>query len=522
MTSGNTSSPHEEQVRQSEPDPRRWRALIVLSLIQFLMVIDVTVVNVALPRIQEDLGFTPPGLAWVVNAYVVMAGGLLLLGGRLADIFGRRRVFLLGVGIFSVASAVCGAAIAPAMLISGRLVQGVGEALAAPASLGLIALLFPDIRERIKAIGIWGGVSGLAGVSGVVISGVVTDLASWRWLFYINVPIALFALFVVPRLVSESRMIAERRRMDVGGAVTVTGGLLAIVYGLLQAASHPWGSWQVLLPLVGGLFLLALMVLIETRVSEPLIPMRFFANRTRVTANSVGLFFLAAFISYFFLMTLFMQQVLGYSPMQGGLAYLPFGLAMGIGVGLATGLMPKLGVKPMLVVGFIGAAVGLLLSSGIEVGTGYASGVMPGMIVFGLFSGIAIPGIANAALHQVTGQDASLASGVQQAVQQVGGAIGLAFLVTLALRYATAQISDGAVADIATTEGYVLSLRIAAVVLVVSGVLVLVLLDRVAGEPRSALTEMDLDPQAAAAVAGADGAESGSTPEDGAAEPVAR
>jgi EmrB/QacA subfamily drug resistance transporter len=467
-----------------QADPRRWRALAVLGLIQFMLVLDVTVVNVALPRIQHDLGFSRVGLAWVVNGYVLMAGGLLLLGGRLADIVGRRRMFLIGVAVFALASITCGAAVSPAMLVTSRFVQGAGQALAAPASLGLIALLFPDVRERMKALGIWGGIAGLGGTCGTVISGLLTDLASWRWIFYINVPVAVFALILVPRLVSESRMDRERGRIDFAGAITATGGLVAIVYGLLTAASHPWGSWQVLLPLLGGVALILLMVLIEARSKAPLIPLSFFANRTRVVANLVSLFNTAAFFSYVFLMTLFEQQVLGYSPLKGGLSYLPLGITIGLGVGLSTALMPRLGVKTLLWIGFLGAAVGLFIASGIDVHSSYVGGVLPGMVVLGLFSGIIMPATSNASLHGVTRQDSSLASGVQNAMLQVGGALGLATLVTLALRYSGSQIQHGTAPAVAATHGYALSLRIAAILLAVGGVLVLGLLEKVRAPSR--------------------------------------
>jgi EmrB/QacA subfamily drug resistance transporter len=476
------------------PDPRRWKALGVLGLIQFMLILDVTVVNVALPRIQHDLGFSRSGLAWVVNGYVLTAGGLLLLGGRMADILGRRRLFLLGVGLFAAASATCGAAVDPGMLVASRFVQGAGEALAAPASLGLIALLFPDPRERMKALGLWGGIAGLGGTSGTVISGVLTDLASWRWIFFVNLPVAAFALLMVPRLVTESRMVRQHQRPDYAGAVTGTGGLVAVVDGLLQAATHPWGSWQVLLPLLGGVALLGLMVWIEARSDAPLIPLVFFTNRTRVVTNFVTLFFSSAFFSYFFLLTLFEQQILGYSPLTGGLSYLPFGLGIGAGIGLGTALMPRLGVKPLLSAGFFGCAIGLFLTSGITIHSSYVSGVLPGMIVLGLFSGVSFPAIGNASLHQVTGQDASLASGVQSAMQQVGGALGLSVLVTLALRHAAGQVHAGVRPVIASTHGYVLAFRIGSVLQLIGGILVLFLLEHVIATPRAPVAEISEEP----------------------------
>jgi EmrB/QacA subfamily drug resistance transporter len=474
-------------------DPRRWKALAVLGAIQFMLVLDVTVVNVALPRIQGDLGFSRPGLAWVVNGYVLMAGGLLLLGGRLADIVGRRRLFLLGVGLFAAASATCGAAVDPAMLVVSRFVQGAGEAFAAPASLGLIAVLFPDPAERVKALGMWGGIAGLGGTSGTVISGALVDLASWRWIFYINVPVAIAAIALVPRLVSESKMVRDAGHPDYLGAVTATGGLIAVVDGLLQAANHAWGDWQVLLPLLGGVALLASTVGIEARSDAPLIPLEFFRNRTRVATNVTTLFFTSAFFSYFFMLTLFEQLILDWSPLRGGLSYLPFGIMIGAGIGIGTALMPKLGVKVLLALGFFGCAIGMLLTSTIDVHTTYWSGIVPGMVVLGFFSGICFPTIGNASLHEVTGQDSSLASGVQTAVQQIGGAIGLSCLVTIGLRHAAGQIRHGTSQAVATTHGFVLAYHIAFVMLLVGGVLVLALFERVVSTPRSPEAEFGLD-----------------------------
>ena len=478
------------------PDPRRWKALGVLALIQFMLVLDITVVNVALPRVQHDLGFTRAGLAWVVNGYVLMAGGLLLLGGRMADVLGRRRLFLIGVSVFAVASAACGAAVDPGMLVASRFLQGAGEALAAPASLGLIALLFPDPHERMKALGLWGGIAGLGGTSGTVIGGALVDLASWRWIFLVNVPIALVALVVVPRLVSESRMVREHARPDVAGAVTGTAGLIAVVDGLLEAASHDWGAWQVLLPLLGGIGLLGLMVVIEARSQSPLIPLSFFRNRTRVATNALTLFFSSSFFSYFFLLTLFEQQILGWSPLKGGLSYLPFGFSIGAGIGLGTAIMPRLGVKPLLASGFFGCALGLYLTSTITVSSSYVGHIMPGMIVLGFFSGVSFPAMGNASLHEVTGQDSSLASGVQNAMQQVGGALGLSCLVTLALRHATSDMKHGVLPAVASTHGYVVAWRIGAVLCLIGGVLVLAVFERVLATPRNPEAELIAQPAA--------------------------
>jgi len=479
VTSGAGSS----KAGQAVADPRRWRALAVLGLIQFMFVVDATVVNIALPRIQRDLGFSPSGLAWVVNAYVVMAAGLLLLGGRLADIFGRRRMFLIAAVVFGLASIASGAAQSPEMLVASRFVQGMGEALGVPAALGLVFLMFTDPGERMKAIGIWGGLSGLAGTLGVVISGVLTDLASWRWLFYINIIAVVIALVLVPRLVSESRMTRQQHGFDFAGAITATGGLVAVVYGLLQAVTHPWGSSQVLLPLLGGLVLLAVMVFIESRSADPLIPLRFFTDRTRSVSYFAIIATGCAFFTFVYLVTLFQQQILAFSPLRGGLSNLPLGLAIGIGVGLAAGFVPKMGAKPAMTIGLLGTALGLWLVSGIHIGTSYWSGILPGMIIFGIFFGLVTAVAANTALNNVTGQDSSLASAVLNVMLQIGGAIGLAGAATIALRYAAGQVESGVPQQVATTEGYSVALRVAAVILVLGAVAVLAFLENIKPKP---------------------------------------
>jgi EmrB/QacA subfamily drug resistance transporter len=462
---------------------RRWLALAVLATMQFMLALDLTVVVVALPKIQTDLHFSHASVAWVINGYVLTAGGFLLLGGRLSDMFGRRRLFLAGVLLFGAASATCGAAVSSSMLIVSRFAQGTGEALAAPAALGMIPVLFPDNRERLKALGVWFGFSGVAGTSGPVISGALTGV-DWRWIFYLNLPVVVFAVRAVPRVLPESRMVREGHRIDLPGAVTATGGLVAVVYGLLQASSYPWGSWQVLLPLTGAFALLAVMVVVETRSPDPLIPMRFLANRTRVTSNVLSMITWAAFIGYVVLLNLYLEQVLRYSPLRTGLLNLPLAV-IPAGILLSTRLMPRLGVKAVLAIGYLGSAAGLWMASYIHVGSSYVSAVLPAMIVFGSFNGLCYPGLISGALHQVTDQDAGLGSGIQSAMQQIGAALGLAALVTLALRYTQRMAHAGVPPAVAQTDGYALAFRVSAVAYAVAGVLVLVVLERVsATSPR--------------------------------------
>ena len=454
-------------------DPRRWRALAVLLLVQFMLILDVSVVNIALPAIQRDLGFTRSGLTWVVDSYVLMAGSLLLLGGRLGDVFGRRRLFLVGVTVFGLSSVACGLAADPGTLVGARFAQGLGEALAAPAAFGLIALLFTDTRERIKAIGLFGGISGLAGTSGPILSGALVEYASWRWIFLLNIPVAVAALVLVPRLVGRDapRPLGSLRSLDVPGAVLVTSGLTGIVYGCIEAAAEPWSSAQVLVPLLGGLALVAVFAVSQARVRTPLLPLRFLQERTRVSANLVTLLFFSVFFSQFFITTLYLQDVLGFSALRTGLGFLPFGVAVGAALGLATSLLPRVGFRPVLVAGLLLSLAGVLLFTRITADGSYLTQVLPASVVFALGSGLCLPTLGNAAVHRVTEDDAGLASGVQQALQQIGGAVGLAVLVTLALRAAEDAVRTGTDPAVAITDGYVLALRVGAGVLVAAAVL---------------------------------------------------
>lgn len=441
------------------PDPRRWRALLVLALVQFIIVIDNTVVNVALPSVQRELHFSADGLAWVINGYLLTAGGLLLFGGRVGDLLGRKRMFLIGTALFGLASALCGAAPFGWVLVAGRFVQGMGEAFASPAALSLIALLFTDRGERSKALGIWGALGGLGATVGVLLSGVITQLASWRWVFFINVPFAVIALLLLPRLVEESRAPDNRRRVDIVGAVLITGGLSCIVDGLLTAARESWSATGVVVPLVAGVVALAVFVAVEVRTAEPLVPLSFFTHRTRISANIATLFMVSVLASMFLILTLYMQNTLGYSPLRTGLAYLPFCLAFVPGFLISTQVMKRYGARVALLSAFVIAFVGMLLLTRIGVHGQYVSTLLPAMLVLAIGFGMGFPVLQTAALHGVSEQDAGLASGVQTTVQALSSALGVAAFLTIALRDTAAKISGGVALPLASLHGYQLAYR---------------------------------------------------------------
>lgn len=459
---------------------RRGPALVVLCFVQFMLVLDDNVVSVALPTLRDDLGFSTAGLAWVVNAYFLAFGGLLLLFGRMADLLGRRRVFLTGVALFGAASLVCGLAQEPWQLVGGRFVQGAGAAMASPAALALIALLFPGTEERTKAFGLWGGIAGLGGTAGLVISGALTGLASWRWIFLINLPVALVALVLLPRLVPESRA-ARAVRLDVPGAVLGTGALVALVYGLLRAGESGWGDTAAVGPLAAAVFLAVAFVAVESRTAEPLVPLSFLSSRFRAVANATTLLFSAAMYAMAFLLMLHLQTVLGYRPLAAGLAYLPYGAGILTGMWLSSRAVIRLGMRPTLVTSFLISAAGLLLLSGVAPNDGYASGVLPGMLITSLGCGLSLPALTVAALTGTTEEDAGLGSAVLSSVQQVGGAVGVAVLVALAARRSDALATQGDAAH-AATEGFSLALTVTAVLLTLGAVLIAALLGNARSE----------------------------------------
>jgi EmrB/QacA subfamily drug resistance transporter len=458
---------------------RRWHALAVLALVQFIILLDNTIVNVALPSIKRDLGFSGPGLAWVVNGYLLAAGGLLLLGGRLGDIAGRRRMFLAGTVVFAVASLVSGLSPTAEVLVTGRFLQGVGEALASPAALSMIALLFPSGPDRAKAMGLWGGLAGIGATTGLLLSGALTEYASWRWLFYFNIPVAVLALVLLPRVVAESRPQAAGRRADVPAAVLVTGGFVGLVYATLQAATSNWTDSAVLVPAALGLGALAGFVLLEARSEQPLVPMRFFTNRVRVSANLASVLMTSSMIGMLVLLTLYMQDVLGYSPIEAGLAYLPFSAGFLAGA-LASGpLTTRIGGRLTLVTAFLVGAVGMGLAGRLPVEAVYSADLLPAMLVLSTGLGIGLPALQNMAMHGISEADAGLGSGVQTAAQALANALGVAMFVTIALRRAATLAAAGEPALTAITGGYQAAFLTGAGLLVAGVVVVTIALGRV-------------------------------------------
>ena len=404
--------------------------MIVLCLVQFMLVLDDTVVNVALPSIRDDLGFSASGLPWVVNAYFLAFGGLLLLCGRMADLLGRRRVFLMGVALFGVASLACGLAQEPWQLVIGRFVQGTGSAMAGPAAMSMITLLYPRTEERTRALGVWGGIAALGGTSGLVISGALTDLVTWRWIFLINLPVVAVALALLPGLVPESRA-PGRRGLDVPGAVLVTGAAVSLVYGLLRAGETGWSDPIAIGAVALSAALTVAFLVTESRTAAPLVPRSFLASRTRAVANGATLLFSMAMYAMSFLLMIQVQTALGYSPLLAGIAYLPYGGGILAGMWSSSRISLRIGTRWALLLAFLVNIAGLLLLSGVASGDSYAAHVLPGMLILSVGNGLSLPVMAVAAVDGTTEEDAGLGSALFTSVQQIGGAVGVAALAVM-------------------------------------------------------------------------------------------
>jgi len=434
---------------------KRWLALIVLCLGVLMIVLDTTIVNVALPSIREDLQFTETSLVWVVNAYMLTFGGFLLLGGRLGDLYGHRRLFLLGITLFTLASLVCGLAGSQQVLVAARAVQGLGGAVVTAVALSLIMTLFTDPAERAKAMGVYGFVCAGGGSIGVLLGGLLTSTLSWHWIFLVNLPIGIAVFALCLRVIPLVRVPVQAERLDVAGAVSVTLALMLAVYAIVNGNEAGWRSAQTLGLLATSVVLLATFLVIESRVRAPLMPLRMFGLRNVATANVIGVLWAAAMFAWFFISALYMQLVLGYGPMQVGLAFLPANLIMAaFSLGLSAKLVMRFGVRKPIGVGLLLAAAGLALFAFAPVNGSFGSHVLPGMVLLGFGAGMALNPVLLAAMNDVEPSEAGLASGLVNTSFMMGGALGLAVLASLAAARTQGLSEAGAQTAAALTGGY--------------------------------------------------------------------
>jgi EmrB/QacA subfamily drug resistance transporter len=432
---------------------RKWLALALLATTQFVIVLDAAIVNVAIPSIGTDLKFSPENLTWIPNAYALTFGGFLLLGGRMADLLGRRRLFMAGLVLFSLASLLGGLSANEGQLIAFRALQGLGAALLAPSALSMVTNMFAEGAERNKALGVWGAVSGSGGAAGVLLGGILTQYAGWEWVLWVNVPIGVIAAFLAPRLLDESRKEGESKTFDALGAVLVTAGLSLLVYALVDATDAGWGSTKTLGLLALSAVLLAGFAATELRSRAPLMPFRIFRLRTLSGANLVGLFVGASLFAMFFFLSRYMQQVLGYSALKAGLSYLPLALFIIFSAGAASVLVTKLGFKPVLLAGMGLVTVALLWFSQVPADGSYVANLLGPMILAAIGLGFAFVPVTIAAVSGISPDDSGLASGLINTSQQVGGALGLAILGTIASQR-TLGISKVPGDPVALTEGF--------------------------------------------------------------------
>lgn len=469
-------------VAAGAPDRRKWFALALLCMVQFMVVLDIAIVNVALPSIQVDLGFSPENLQWVISAYALVFGGFLLLGGRAADMLGRRRMFLGGLVVFTLASLVAGLAWSEASLIAARSLQGLGAAVVAPAALSILSVTFAEGRERNIALGAWGAVGGFGAVAGVLLGGVLTDLLSWEWIFYINVPVGVVALFLAPALLDESRD-ASVKTFDVPGAVLVTAGLSALVYAITQSGEYGWLSVETIGVIAGAVVLLAGFVGWELRHPEPLMRFGILQTKTVAGANVAGFILGTALFSMFLMLTLYMQQILGYSPMRTGVAYLAVAGTAIIWSAIAAQLVTKIGVKPVLVAGMAALTAGLISFTQISVDGNYVSDLLPGFLLVGLGIGFSFVPISIAALAGVQPSEAGLASGLINTSQQIGGALGIAVLSAIATSQTSDAVATGTAPPVALVDGFTTAFMVGVLVAAAGVVAALTLIRRDELEP---------------------------------------
>jgi EmrB/QacA subfamily drug resistance transporter len=467
-------------------DRRRWLALYVLCAGVLMIVLDATVVNVALPSIQDDLGFSQTSLAWVVNAYLIAFGGLLLLGGRIGDLIGHRRIFLIGLTVFTGASLLCAVSQTQGILIAARFVQGAGGAFASAVVLGMIVTMFPEPREQAKAIGVYGFVASAGGSIGLLLGGVLTESINWHWIFFINVPIGIATALFARRLVAARPGIGLRAGADLPGAVLMTSGLMLGVYAILQVSEKGWTSGEVLGLGALSLVLLTAFVLRQARIANPLMPLRLFRARNVTGANLVLILLVVGMFSMFFLGALYMQRILGYDPLDVGLAFLPGTIVMGaMSLYLSGPIAMRFGAKRALVVSLLAMGGAMLLFARTPVDGDYIVDLLPIMLLFGFGAGLAFPVLMQLAMSGATPSDMGLASGLANTTPQIGGAVGLAVLATLAADRTETLLANGDSAMAALNGGFHMAYLVGAA-LVVGAIAVAVLVLQPVAHPMMA------------------------------------
>jgi EmrB/QacA subfamily drug resistance transporter len=462
-----TSTTHTASPDPTSPDPRRWLALALLAVAQFIVVLDASIMNIALPSIGTELEVSPESLSWIINGYVLTFGGFLLLGGRLADLLGRRRVFVAGLVLFAVASLAGGLASTSSQLIAARAVQGLGGALLAPAALSILTTIFAAGSERNKALGVWGAVAGSGGAAGVLLGGVITEALGWEWVLFINVPIGIAAALLSFRLIRESRAEVERRSFDLPGAATVTAGLTAAVYGIVEAEKVGWTSTRTLAVFAAAAVLLGAFVVIERRAVAPLVPFRIFRLRTVAGANVTMLFVGAAMFGLFYFLSLSMQQVLGYSALETGLAQLPLAGTLVLAAGAIAPLVTRLGSKPVTLAGLVIFAAGLAWFSRMPADADFVSDLLGPSLVVAVGLAATFVALTVSAVDGITDAESGLASGLINTSQQIGGALGLAVLSAVATGR-TDDLAGELAPAVALNEGFQAGLLVAAGFVVVA------------------------------------------------------
>jgi EmrB/QacA subfamily drug resistance transporter len=474
------------------PDPRRWWALALLCGAFFMVILDAAIVVVALPSIEADLGFSAQGLQWVLSAYALTFAGLLLLGGRAADLLGRRRLFMTGLTFFTVASLLCGLAWSPEALIGARAFQGVGAAVMTPTALSIIATTFVEGAERNKAFGIWGALGGIGGTTAWLIGGPLVDGLGWEWIFFINVPVGLAALALSPLLLRESRAATTRRSYDPAGALTITGALVLLVYAVVEAPDAGWASAQTIGLLAGSAALLAAFALVESRHAAPLVPLRIFRSRTLVGANAVMLVFSTAAFGLPFILTLYAQQVLGYSAVKFGLSSLPLPLGAVVGSLVGQAIVLRVGFRPVATVGMALIGASSLLLTQISVDGSYFDDIFFALLVIGPGIGLTFVTASIAALAGVAERESGLASGLSNTAFQIGAAVGVAIVSTVAVTRTDDFIAESGSGNmpLALTEGFQSAFLACAILAGIGAALALLLL----GRPRVAAQEEQLQP----------------------------